>query len=50
VDIKHLALSSSLVNVIDNKYRIVKAIDIGGFGSVHLATHESLGKRYAIKY
>jgi len=35
--------------VIADKYRLLEDIGAGGFGSVYLAKHESLGKRYAIK-
>ncbi len=35
--------------VIADKYRLIRDIGAGGFGSVYLAKHEALGKQFAVK-
>ncbi|MBI4586422.1 MAG: protein kinase [Planctomycetes bacterium] len=41
--------SGRINSVIAGKYRLLSEIGAGGFGSVYLAKHESLGKRFAVK-
>ncbi len=41
--------AAELSAVIAGKYKLLEDIGAGGFGSVYLAKHESLGKRYAVK-
>jgi serine/threonine-protein kinase len=48
-DARHGESEQEIGTVIANKYRLLKDIGSGGFGSVFLAKHESLGKRYAVK-